>query len=141
MRHLEKAASGFLRQRGYDSSGQKLKGWTKKRKKKEKAARQDKKTKRQIEKLKKLPYVDYLKTKHWRKLRKQVLKRDERRCTICGSYEDLNVHHYTYERLGHEKLDDLVTLCRWCHAEEHLDENYADVITLRPRPRKRLRSR
>jgi hypothetical protein len=31
----------------------------------------------------------------------------------------LHVHHYTYERLGCERDEDLVTLCETCHSELH----------------------
>ena len=31
----------------------------------------------------------------------------------------LEVHHLTYERAGHERLEDLQTLCHLCHCREH----------------------
>lgn len=47
------------------------------------------------------------------------------RCRICNASRgeaQLEVHHRTYERLGHERVGDLTTLCRECHqaATEHL---------------------
>jgi 5-methylcytosine-specific restriction endonuclease McrA len=37
----------------------------------------------------------------------------------------VEVHHLTYERLGEERLTDLVALCRSCHEREHA---YKDLI-------------
>jgi hypothetical protein len=31
----------------------------------------------------------------------------------------LDVHHLTYVRFGHERLEDLLTLCRPCHDAAH----------------------
>ncbi len=41
------------------------------------------------------------------------------RCQACGGAERLEVHHLTYERLGYERLTDLMVLCHACHAEAH----------------------
>ena len=64
-------------------------------------------------------YNDYLKSPEWREKCKQVLNRDEFKCTMCGSTEDLKVHHKSYEHLKHEPLDDLTTLCDHCHRHIH----------------------
>jgi len=60
----------------------------------------------------------YLRSKHWRRLRVQVMLRAGYRCERkgCIAYgDDLDVHHKTYERIGHELLTDLVYLCRPDH--------------------------
>lgn len=44
-----------------------------------------------------------------------MLDRDNHKCQTCLSVEDLEVHHKTYERLGDELPEDLITLCRECH--------------------------
>ena len=66
-------------------------------------------------------YAEFLKTKYWAKVSARVLKRDKRRCKMCGSKKDLNVHHKTYanhfRELSH--MDDLITLCRTCHKKVH----------------------
>jgi hypothetical protein len=67
----------------------------------------------------KLPYKVYLETTHWNKTRKRILKFDGWKCVKCGSKKSLKVHHRTYERLGQELLEDLVTLCSVCHATLH----------------------
>lgn len=60
-------------------------------------------------------YEAYLRTTAWRNLSTAVKERDGYRCKLCGSRDELEVHHKTYERIGREDLDDLVTLCHRCH--------------------------
>jgi hypothetical protein len=68
-----------------------------------------------------MKYTDYLKTEHWDKKKKQHYKkaRQRRKCFVCGSEDNLHVHHNTYENLNKEKLQDLVTLCKDHHFEVH----------------------
>ncbi len=43
-------------------------------------------------------------------------------CERCGDRHNvwqLEFHHKTYERLGHELLEDLEMLCPECHARQH----------------------
>ncbi|WP_343060446.1 helix-turn-helix domain-containing protein [Paenibacillus phyllosphaerae] len=72
--------------------------------------------------LKNMPYAEYLKTAHWKKLRGTVLKRFEYRCAICNSNESIEVHHRTYERRGEERLTDLTALCDKCHELYHQNQ-------------------
>jgi hypothetical protein len=55
---------------------------------------------------------------NWQQLRSRVIERDGGCCTECGSTDRPTVHHLTYENEGHEKLEDLVTLCVSCHAKK-----------------------
>jgi len=64
-------------------------------------------------------YNEYLQSEDWSRKREKVLARDRRRCVTCGGIQNLHVHHLTYERLGHEQLADLVTVCDLCHDERH----------------------
>lgn len=65
-------------------------------------------------------YDFYIKSKKWRGKRIERLKIDDFRCARCGSEINLQVHHLNYENLGNEDVEnDLVTLCRKCHAELH----------------------
>lgn len=50
-----------------------------------------------------------------------VFERDGHQCTVCGRGRDLEAHHLTYAHHGDEKnhLEDLVTLCKCCHAATH----------------------
>ena len=62
-------------------------------------------------------YRAYLDSPEWYDLRQSVIRRDGH-CQSCGgAIED--VHHLTYERLFNEHLEDLVGLCRPCHAAVH----------------------
>ena len=60
-------------------------------------------------------YREYLLSPWWREFRKKILKGWDYKCCWCNSPDDLEVHHRTYERLGHEKLNDCVCLCKKCH--------------------------
>ena len=67
----------------------------------------------------KLFYRLYLDSDIWKKKRRERIEKDGFKCSVCGSAKNLNVHHITYERLGREDLEDLVTLCRDCHSRLH----------------------
>lgn len=65
-------------------------------------------------------YLEYLKSDHWKTLRRAVLDRDGNQCTKCPSRKHLQVHHRFYrQRWEDSEPDDLVTLCNWCHEREH----------------------
>lgn len=64
-------------------------------------------------------YARHLKTTKWNQTRKAALQRAGYRCQVCNSPDSLNVHHRTYERLGHEHPMDLTVLCRVCHKIFH----------------------
>jgi DNA repair exonuclease SbcCD ATPase subunit len=74
--------------------------------------------------LKSMKYEEYLKTRHWRELRKYVIRRRGKKCSLCGAAELLDVHHKTYDNRGREHfhLDDLIVLCRNCHGQHHKGE-------------------
>lgn len=61
---------------------------------------------------------EYLKSDHWLKLRAEKLRASPR-CENCGSLKRLEPHHLDYRNLYDVGLDDLVTLCRKCHCQEH----------------------
>jgi 5-methylcytosine-specific restriction endonuclease McrA len=73
----------------------------------------------EIERLKRLPYKEYLKTEHWNNTRQRALKRAYYRCALCNSNGQLHVHHRTYENIGKEHNADLIVLCSHCHAKFH----------------------
>lgn len=62
-------------------------------------------------------YRAHLASAAWKRFCREVRQRDEERCVTCnsGNEQRLEVHHRTYERLGHELLSDCSTLCRPCH--------------------------
>jgi hypothetical protein len=60
-------------------------------------------------------YTTYISSAKWAAKRQQALARDSNQCQTCLSLDNLEVHHKTYERLGDEALEDLITLCHECH--------------------------
>lgn len=64
-------------------------------------------------------YREYLQSPHWQAFRQWTLEARGHRCERCHRKDGLNVHHLTYERRGHERLDDVVVLCLGCHRREH----------------------
>ena len=71
----------------------------------------------------------------WQKLRLEILERDQWKCVICGSKDShLNVHHPVYHPYAEGPWDydheQLITLCRRCHEDEHLylPETKANVL-------------
>jgi hypothetical protein len=68
-------------------------------------------------------YAEYLQSDQWLELRTKILRRDKYRCQWTGKSmtpgDPLQVHHLTYERVGCEHMDDLVTVCRSAHKAHH----------------------
>lgn len=60
-------------------------------------------------------YQAYLQTPHWKAFANKVRAFWDCRCAFCYSAEPLDVHHRTYDRLGHEELTDCIALCHKCH--------------------------
>jgi cyanate lyase len=67
-------------------------------------------------------YDHYLKSDHWREF-KAHCRREIRpfRCTICQGFRKgrMVIHHITYARIGHERLEDVKLLCSDCHDMLH----------------------
>jgi 5-methylcytosine-specific restriction endonuclease McrA len=58
----------------------------------------------------------------YQSLRKQVLRRDGWRCQSCGAMCNLEVHHKTFRsHQGEDSAQNLITLCKRCHARQHLN--------------------
>jgi hypothetical protein len=64
-------------------------------------------------------YREYLKTRHWEKVKHLYYMKNPRNCGMCESTAILNLHHKTYERIGNEKMGDLICLCSQCHHRFH----------------------
>jgi hypothetical protein len=97
-------------------------------------------------------YGAYLDSEHWRLWRlaymARAVERGEMRCADCGwprSWYEL--HHLHYRSLGCEAWDDVIMLCRACHARRHgrewrfdLDAGRAcRVVGLSPKQVRRLK--
>ncbi len=56
----------------------------------------------------------------YNELRNHVLVRDGWRCQSCGSTKNLQVHHLRpRSKLGDDSMNNLLTLCVTCHAQQH----------------------
>ena len=69
-------------------------------------------------KVDRLKYISYLESPEWRAKRQVIFERDGRKCVLCGE-DGIQVHHLTYDRIGHEDNDDLISVCLNCHAKIH----------------------
>lgn len=76
-------------------------------------------------------YRDYLQSDHWKIFRISVLVQRGYKCELCGSTREINLHHLTYVRLGHELPTDVQVLCYPCHSKVHMREKYY-AISSRP---------
>lgn len=68
-------------------------------------------------------YHDYIK-KHprWQKVRQARLRFDDYKCVVCKrdlKGEPYQTHHLSYQRLGRERIRDVVTMCDSCHHTFH----------------------
>ena len=62
----------------------------------------------------------YMRSAAWKRLRNRVLDRDDFTCQGCGDIAT-EAHHKTYDRFGHERLDDLQAACGPCNMAERDD--------------------
>lgn len=69
-------------------------------------------------------YTSYMASARWAQKRAWKLEAVGHRCEKCGQSKYsgvLDVHHLTYDRLGHERLEDLQVLCKQCHEGADID--------------------
>ena len=53
-------------------------------------------------------------------LRKQILRRDDWKCQVCGSRQNLQIHHKQLRsQQGDDDDSNLITLCAACHEALH----------------------
>jgi hypothetical protein len=71
------------------------------------------------ERLRTMPYGEYLVSTQWLMRREAKLAAASYRCQICNEPGELQVHHRTYERRGNEHDADLIVLCAVCHGLYH----------------------
>lgn len=64
-------------------------------------------------------YLDYLRSPQWERVRNEHLFRCDYVCEICRQHKARQVHHWSYDRLGHERPQDLCAVCLWCHHDIH----------------------
>jgi len=75
-----------------------------------------------------MDHATWINHPEWKHLRNIRLLRDNFECqqmtgrwgkSQCKSKDRLEVHHLTYERMTHERIDDLITVCHKCHSKIH----------------------
>lgn len=66
-------------------------------------------------------YYEYINSYEWKLKRLEILKRDNYKCQYidCNEENNLQIHHLSYEHVGDEFYDDLITLCKYHHALIH----------------------
>jgi hypothetical protein len=64
-------------------------------------------------------YKEYLQSELWRQKKAEFFEVRPRKCWVCNSQDQFELHHKTYERVTSERLDDLVGLCGKCHDKVH----------------------
>jgi hypothetical protein len=67
-------------------------------------------------------YSDYIKSEDWAKKSTEAKERACWRCQLCNKSKEettLHTHHRTYENLYDELPEDLIVLCKDCHAKFH----------------------
>ena len=64
-------------------------------------------------------YNEYLRSERWQDKREATLQRDGFRCQICLIATATQVHHLTYANVFSEEEEDLLSVCKSCHDNEH----------------------
>ena len=79
----------------------------------------------------------YMKSNRWKLKRKQRLKLDNYQCAVCSHNglrcsQKLEVHHITYDNLGNENINDIVSLCRDHHQQihDHYGYDYSNIFPI-----------
>ena len=63
----------------------------------------------------------------------RIIRRAGGRCERCKRFGHLEIHHLTYERLGHELDSDLEALCDICHPPADKERERQTAIRHRER--------
>lgn len=66
-----------------------------------------------------MTYQEYLLSKDWQQKRAQKLRESKRRCTVCSTSKQLDVHHPIYRNWTDVRMSDLRVVCRRCHEIIH----------------------
>jgi hypothetical protein len=66
-----------------------------------------------------LSYRHYIASAQWRVQRIRYFAVHDKCCCACGSQEQIELHHRSYERFMNESDEDLRSLCAQCHQWVH----------------------
>lgn len=72
-------------------------------------------------------YYGYLESNIWKRKRDWILNKNDFKCERCGDKAKF-VHHKTYDRVGYEKPEDLMTVCLSCHGKEHSEHPNLNIV-------------
>jgi len=65
-------------------------------------------------------YRNYIASERWKLLRFAVEWRQQGRCALCGCVcKPMIIHHNDYARVGKERPEDLIGLCKRCNGRHH----------------------
>ena len=68
----------------------------------------------------KAEYQAYIASERWERLRFAVRWIQQDRCALCGCIAvPMVVHHNDYARVGKERPEDLIGLCKRCNGRHH----------------------
>ena len=70
-------------------------------------------------------YTNYLCSDDWKYKRNKMIEWFKV-CQKCGTNKKLVVHHLNYDRVPHEKIDDLLVVCFDCHSKIHKGDTNDD---------------
>lgn len=73
-------------------------------------------------------YEQHIRSARWKNMKRDFRKLRGNKCERCGSGHNLELHHKTYERLGHELIKDLELLCSGCHSVADQERELANFI-------------
>ncbi len=68
----------------------------------------------------------------WKKKRKEIMKRDNFKCKLCGKEEGLQCHHvYSLNTNWEKRLENnnIITVCKDCHSDIH-NNKYSEYYLL-----------
>ena len=67
-----------------------------------------------------MDYKNYLKSNHWKEVKRRFYNSKlPKKCYVCRSRNNLNLHHKTYKSIGEENLNHLLVLCQKHHYLAH----------------------
>lgn len=64
-------------------------------------------------------YGKYLKSEHWEEIKRSKTAKGKKRCSICATETQIDLHHLNYKKIFDVQLEDLRWLCRRCHFTAH----------------------
>ena len=91
----------------------------------------------------KMTYKEYINSPKWDEVKRCYYRTHPKKCFICGTENNIDLHHKTYTNLGHEREKDLIPLCREHHKMIHDDPkvNYFERGTKKNKSKKTKKSK